>query len=601
MSDTNKKVKIGVITATLGRDELKKCISSVIDNIIDVDGRHMNVEVTHYIVFDGPEASAKRKNFDFELRRHPRIKVIELPFPTGDEGDYGHKIIMGLCSLIKDDYVCFLDDDNIFLSNHIYSLYSLIEKKNLDWAFSLRNFTDRTEKIQDLAESLGPYKLIENFSNPNGFPSDSLIDTNCYFMKRVLALNIKTQFEQKFGSDRVVACYLMKYFPNFGCTHLCTVDYYTKDFLIFKNFCEKENKVPDPKAIYLFHFDEEHTQKLLDYLKGYQDAVDKFGDKAMYHPNFGQYQYQLNMFFGSGLNFVNGFKLYKYAPKGSVFLVNLLTDKNIPEDFFNRLATKIVYTIESPNIRHASQWSVDFLDKFDHIFSYWKDLSKTKVSKKVHYMPFVNKYNLKPLVRGKPIEERSFKINKDFVGGKPGKSIGMVLENRNFGSKYVINGVTLTSQDSLRFMYAKYFSEDILCYGESWKDTGIDYKPTKPRFLDQEFVIDLLQNHTFALIIENTDAKGYVSEKVFDALAAGCIPIYMLNEGCEEQETALKDLCILFTKDVLPPKLVETISGLTEQQICDYQTRILEKRKGVIRQFSTERYYEKVKNFITLL
>ena len=35
-----------------------------------------------------------------------------------------------------------------------------------------------------------------------------------------------------------------------------------------------------------------------------------------------------------------------------------------------------------------------------------------------------------------------------------------------------------------------------------------------------------MQGYTFALIVENCDAQGYASEKLYDALIAGAIPLY---------------------------------------------------------------------------
>ncbi|EKX40875.1 hypothetical protein GUITHDRAFT_75190, partial [Guillardia theta CCMP2712] len=39
--------------------------------------------------------------------------------------------------------------------------------------------------------------------------------------------------------------------------------------------------------------------------------------------------------------------------------------------------------------------------------------------------------------------------------------------------------------------------------------------------------VRIMQNYTFALVFENSNMHDYVTEKLFQALLAGCIPIYM--------------------------------------------------------------------------
>ena len=43
---------------------------------------------------------------------------------------------------------------------------------------------------------------------------------------------------------------------------------------------------------------------------------------------------------------------------------------------------------------------------------------------------------------------------------------------------------------------------------------------------DPRAAVDILSHYDVAMIVENTDAEGYVSEKLYDALIAGCLPAY---------------------------------------------------------------------------
>ena len=55
-----------------------------------------------------------------------------------------------------------------------------------------------------------------------------------------------------------------------------------------------------------------------------------------------------------------------------------------------------------------------------------------------------------------------------------------------------------------------------------------------------------LQHYRFNLCPENSQAHGYVTEKLFEAIASGCIPIYCGNEGCPPESDILNSDAILF-------------------------------------------------------
>lgn len=59
--------------------------------------------------------------------------------------------------------------------------------------------------------------------------------------------------------------------------------------------------------------------------------------------------------------------------------------------------------------------------------------------------------------------------------------------------------------------------------------------------------IEYLKQFKFNLCPENSDNKGYVTEKIFDAIKAGCIPIYWGSENNPEPEI-LNQNRILFLK-----------------------------------------------------
>jgi hypothetical protein len=55
-----------------------------------------------------------------------------------------------------------------------------------------------------------------------------------------------------------------------------------------------------------------------------------------------------------------------------------------------------------------------------------------------------------------------------------------------------------------------------------------------------------LRNYRFNLCPENSSAKGYVTEKIFEAIASGCVPIYDGNEGCPPEPDILNSEAIMY-------------------------------------------------------
>lgn len=61
--------------------------------------------------------------------------------------------------------------------------------------------------------------------------------------------------------------------------------------------------------------------------------------------------------------------------------------------------------------------------------------------------------------------------------------------------------------------------------------------------------IAYLSSFRFNLCPENTNNAGYVTEKIFHAVKAGCIPIYWGNEGFPETTILNKDAIIYLDRE----------------------------------------------------
>jgi hypothetical protein len=103
----------------------------------------------------------------------------------------------GFGHLINHDYVLFLDQDNWFKPEHVDSLINIIESKNLDWAYSLRQIYDKDKNYvtDDNCESLGRW--------PAWVGEDVyLIDTSSYCFKTSFYRQVCHIWDFGWGGDR---------------------------------------------------------------------------------------------------------------------------------------------------------------------------------------------------------------------------------------------------------------------------------------------------------------------------------------------------------------------------------------------------------------
>ncbi|MFZ7343944.1 glycosyltransferase, partial [Avibacterium volantium] len=121
--------------------------------------------------------------------------------------------------LAKGDWICFLDEDNWFLPDHIANFVSILQHQNDTnfWAYALRNIVDQKGNFicQDNCESLGAWLGVGGYH---------LVDTNCYFLPRHLALQFGELFYRPI-MDRPLCQGLLQQPAKIYCTGEYTVNY----------------------------------------------------------------------------------------------------------------------------------------------------------------------------------------------------------------------------------------------------------------------------------------------------------------------------------------------------------------------------------------
>jgi hypothetical protein len=88
------------------------------------------------------------------------------------------------------------------------------------------------------------------------------------------------------------------------------------------------------------------------------------------------------------------------------------------------------------------------------------------------------------------------------------------------------------------------------------------------------------------MIIENCDADGFVSEKIYDAFIAGTIPIYYGNNNARVAVPA--DMYVDAKAFSGPDELCAFVGSMDADAISAMQRRILDGREEVMRRVSTQ-------------
>jgi len=597
-----------IVTGTTGSASLRECLRSVA--AMDDDPR---LNVQHWIVIDGPEyRDTVLAILEREARAH--CTVVQLPFNTGrDGGTYlCHRIIAMTSYMIPhDSWLSVLDEDNIVLLGHTRAIADAMEHvPEARWGYTMRTVTDGHRTIPDTIESMG---LIR----PTVMgPPDRLVDTNCYVVRASLARELAPIWGTSpartpgyMEADRHVIRTLAKHEPTAWCTRKYTVSYTVgnrADSVSMDFFTRSQVSPwdPDLRDIYVFHFDRNKTAVALD--PGHPD----------HHPMAEWCPTMLDDLRGS-YNLLNGFECIDSGlPHDATCLMTMCHPSTLPIEHLRSLKTsthpdmcRILYTAEGPNKRHQAQWTVAFLQEAaDVVLTYVRhvlDASAVQTVHAPHNARFISESTVDLVCR-------------DNDGPGTG-SIAMVLEPRQGTETYTIDGHTYQCLDGYRIDAANGIGPRLTVVGHGWTQTvarfSEDARPTVaydlPRFEDTKTSVDTYVHHDCVLILENTDAFGYVSEKIGDALMAGCIPLYDgrsidTSPDAPEQHRLLTegrgqwwlDIHELPQTGTLGERIRALVEGLSMDTIRDMKARVRDIRRAYLLTSGTKAMASAIRNIL---
>jgi hypothetical protein len=215
-----------VITASVGRAELRRCIESV--------QKQDFPNVRHLVVVDGPEYWADAAQSLDGVGPDERLEVLVLPRNTGQSTNYGYRIYGAMSLLVDDDIICFLDEDNWFDADHVSSALDALQRTDASWAYSLRRIctAEGAPICDDDSDSLGYWPKfasmlsvweIERSEKARHMKHPHLVDTSCYVLPRQVACAVSPLLHGP-NADSVVSSFLVQDHAGV-CSGKSTVNY----------------------------------------------------------------------------------------------------------------------------------------------------------------------------------------------------------------------------------------------------------------------------------------------------------------------------------------------------------------------------------------
>lgn len=368
--------------------------------------------------------------------------------------------------------------------------------------------------------------------------SDSLLDINIPFtclFKRETLTSIASFFTR---TDGALAGVLMSQFTNYVCTGCCSLNVYQQQIPTTVNVSTQISKKPE---LYILLGSAIATTH---YLQLYHAG--ELADEFTYLSDMWQDYALLNAYTNT------------IPPGAKVFIVLQDTD-TVPEQVLQRTdLTTICYAPKIPRQEHQMIWTKKYLDKFTFVLTYWTPL-----------LANFNTFYCSPVLQDyTPIDPESVKIPTT-------RRVALFKESRDQAP--VVFHSQLQNISSLSPKH-KLYKEGL----------------THTCLLEN---LEKLQECTFALVIEECDAEGYVGQNIYDCYRAGVIPLYYGNNNSHVDLPVNTFIDIARFAD--GTEVQEFITSLQEATIEQYQHNISQHLNRILSEKSCTSFLSQIEYLLT--
>lgn len=184
------------------------------------------------------------------------------------------------------------------------------------------------------------------------------------------------------------------------------------------------------------------------------------------------------------------------------------------------LRDRLILFIAEPPVVHPANWDRRMHRWFRTVFT-WHDPLVDGERHIKYFFPLPARY---PVVAEPPFRERKLLVN--ITGNKPSGEAGELYSTRVRSIRYLERAAPA----------------DFDLFGIGWErgDSGGEPFPSFRGRVAHKW--DVLPRYRFSLCYENQQMQGYVTEKLFDCLRCGVVPVYL---GAPEIERTVNPRCFV--------------------------------------------------------
>jgi hypothetical protein len=211
-------------------------------------------------------------------------------------------------------------------------------------------------------------------------------------------------------------------------------------------------------------------------------------------------------------------KLKDYKDVKCVLIFNILSYSRLIDLILNLPKERLILFIWEPPTVSKANHDLRMHKYFGKIYTWEDNLIDNEKYFKFYYpsfLPFKGDEN-------KKFEDKKLCV---MINKSPRTLYNMIFANYKFMPQELY-----TERDKCISFFEKLNNGDFEFYGRGW--WKFFYRTYRGSVKDK---ILCMQNYKFCICYENTkDISGYVTEKIFDAFCAGCVPVYWGANNIEQ-------------------------------------------------------------------